>query len=87
MPDFDVPPITERSPLPEDLLHFYDSYTEFHDYCAFLCDAWAGMANERDQLDDDTLRGLRQFSTEIKYRSSTLKEVLNRICEKSRKLA
>ena len=84
MPDFDTPPVTETSPLPEDLLHFYDSYTEFHDYCAFLCDAWAGMANDRDQLDEDTLRGLRHFAMEVKHRSSTLKTALNLICNKSR---
>lgn len=84
MPDFDTPPITETSALPEDLLHFYDSYAEFHDYCAFLCDAWAGMANERDQLDEDTLRGLRHFAMEVKHRSSTLKTALNLLCSKSR---
>lgn len=74
---------TEENILALDLLHFYDEFVEFHDYCAFLCDAFSCLATEEDGLDDSTAMGLIRFSGWMKHRVENLKQELKQIQERS----
>ena len=76
-------PVTEESSLSHDLLHLYDEVTEFNDYCAFLCDAFACLAVEEDCMDASTAQGLSQLSHWMKRRMEALKLKLKKIQEKS----
>ena len=68
--------------LATDILLFYDEFVEFHDYCAFLCDAFAYFASD-DQVDVNTAMGVSRFSHYIKHRALKLKQELKLIQERS----
>lgn len=73
-----------RQSLARDLLHFYDEFAEFNDYCVFLCDAVACLVTEDDILDTATSQGIGRYSGWIKHRVQALKQELGKIQEKSR---
>ena len=76
-------PKTQETSLATDLLHFYDEFVEFHDYCAFLCDAFACLATEEDYLDASTAMGVSRFSHWVKRRTHMLKQELKQIQERA----
>ncbi|MEE8058276.1 MAG: hypothetical protein V3T17_10635, partial [Pseudomonadales bacterium] len=67
--------------LKTDLLLFYDNFVEFHDYCSFMCDAFASLALGEDGLDTSTATGACRFCHWIKHPIQQLKEDLKRIHE------
>ena len=74
---------TTKISLERDLLHFYDSYIEFHDHCSFLCDAFAGLTIEEDFLDSSTAMGVSRYSHWVKRKAQELKQDLQKIHEKA----
>ena len=72
-----------KMPLKTDLLHFYDEFVEFHDYCSFMCEAFSSLATEEDNLDTSTAMGASRFCHWIKRRMQELKEDLKKIHEKA----
>ena len=76
-------PKPRKASLAKDLVQFYDEFAEFHDYCAFLCDAVACLAADEDGLDPSTRMGVQRYSQWLKQRVQELKQELRRIQEKS----
>ena len=72
-----------KTPLNTDLLHFYDEFAEFHDYCSFMCEAFASLATEENFLDTGTAMGASRFCHWIKRRMQELKGDLKKIHEKA----
>lgn len=74
---------SRKASLARDLVRFYDEFAEFHDYCAFLCDAFASLAADEDGLDPSTALGVSRCSQCLKCRAQALKHDLRRIQELS----
>ncbi|GEM_PF-690370 len=66
-----------------DLLHFYEDFVEFHDYCALLCDSFISFYVDGRELDINTAEGIKRYANWMKYRSQVLKAELRYIQEKS----
>lgn len=64
-----------------ELLAFYDEFSEFNDYCAFLCDAFASVATVERELDDASAQGLKRSAQWMKERMEYLKTELKVIQE------
>lgn len=73
----------ERTPLAADLVNLYDRFVEFHDYCAFYCDAVACLAADTDGMDPDTVMGMQRQSQWLKHRVHRLKQDLKHVQERS----
>lgn len=69
--------------LNTDLMHFYDNFAEFHDYCAFMCDALASLATGDKPFDTSSALGASRYCHWLKYRVGILKEDLKEIHEKA----
>ena len=52
-----------------ELVEFCDKFTEFHDYCAFLCDSFSGLAAKKEPIDTATANGVTLFADWMKYRA------------------
>ena len=70
-----------KTPLYTDLLLFYDEFVEFHDYCSFMCEAFASLATEENYLDTSTAMGASRFCHWTKRRMQELKGDLKNIHE------
>ena len=66
-----------------DLVRLVDEFADFHDHCAFMCDAFASMAGDEDGLDPSTAEGVRRYSEWLKHRAQVLKQELRRVQEES----
>lgn len=62
--------------LSEALLKLYDDMAEFTDCCAFICAAFAALAEEEGALDASTREGIRCLSSWMRERMTELKEEL-----------
>jgi hypothetical protein len=81
-------PVDPNSPLSRDILHLYDEFVEFNDYCAFLCDAFASVISDEEHmefLDQASVQGFGRCSHWMKFRMNELKGRLKLIHEKSRR--
>lgn len=78
-----MPNKSSKLPLKTDLLHFYEEFVEFQDYCSFMCEAFASLAAEENYLDTSTAMGASRFCHWIKRRMHELKGDLKRIHEKA----
>lgn len=69
----------EKTPdkLTVRLLNFYDNFSEFNDYCAFLCDAFASVATQPGDLEDCSAHGLKRSAQWMKERMGMLKADLD----------
>ena len=72
-----------KIPLKTDLLHFYDEFVEFQDYCSFMCEAFASLATEENYLDTSTAMGASRFCQWMKRRMQELRGDLKKIHEKA----
>ena len=62
-----------------NLINLYDEFTEFNDYCSFLCDAFACIISQEEVIDEDTIKGLSRCSSWMKQRVKEIKAELNEI--------
>lgn len=79
-------PANQESPLSMDILHFYDEFVEFNDYCAFLCDAFASVVSNDEYeefMGQASIQGFGRCSHWMKFRMQELKGKLKLIQEKS----
>lgn len=72
-----------KTPLRTDILHFYDEFVEFQDYCSFMCEAFASLAAEEHYMDTSSAMGASRFCYWIKRRMQELKGDLKKIHEKA----
>ena len=66
-----------------DLVQLFDQFVDFHDHCAFMCDAFACIAADEDGLDPSTVEGVRRYTEWLKRRAHGLKQDFRRIQERS----
>ena len=71
--------VAEIGTIAEKLLDFYDEFSEFHDYCAFLCDSFSCLASKSESIETNTANGAILFTDWMKYRAQLLKVELNDI--------
>ncbi|WDE03592.1 hypothetical protein SG34_019700 [Thalassomonas viridans] len=60
------------------LVDLTDDFSKFHQECAFLCDAFAAVAQEPECISEETSEGIRHMSYWLKYQA---KEYYQRIDE------
>lgn len=70
-----------------ELLEFYDEFSDFHDYCAFLCDSFSCLASRNEPVETNTANGVMLFADWMKYRAQRLKVELNDIRRELHKAA
>ena len=63
------------------LLNYYDEFSEFTEDCAFLCDAFACLADNQEILDPCTIHGLERHAYGLKQRTKEFREKLKKIRE------
>ncbi|WDE05830.1 hypothetical protein SG34_002530 [Thalassomonas viridans] len=49
-----------------DLIDLTDDFSQFHQECAFLCDAFAAVAQEPECISEETSEGIRHLSYWLK---------------------
>ena len=74
----------QRKELARSLVKLYDEFADFHDHCAFFCDAYSCLAAEDEFLNPDTTSGVRLHGEWLKRRVGKFKQELGRIHELSR---
>ena len=79
--------VAEIGTIAEKLLDFYDEFSEFHDYCAFLCDSFSCLAIKSEPIEMNTANGAILFTDWMKYRVQLLKVELNDIRKELNKFA
>ncbi|WDE08553.1 hypothetical protein SG34_032025 [Thalassomonas viridans] len=57
----------EQKPIASELLALTDDFAEFSADCAFLCDAFAVIAEEQEDISDYTSYGVRRCSDYTSY--------------------
>jgi hypothetical protein len=77
--------LTEDSLLLQDLLEYYDELADFHDSCAFFCDALAALLASSTEFERSTVEGVTSFSMHMKERASELKNAFRLIHERFNK--
>ena len=75
---------TEYETLSQEILTLYDDFTQFHDQCSFLCDAFASLAVRNEALDGYSAQGLGQCAVWMKFRVREFQERLGKLHDKSR---
>lgn len=70
-----------NAPLSLALLRHYDEFAQFHEDCAFFCDALIGLVNHHEILDPNTIHGLEHYTHWLKSRAQQLKDDLKQIRE------
>jgi len=65
--------------LSQALLNYYDEFANFNEDCAFLCDAFACLADNYEVLDEYSIHGLARNAHWLKQRTKELKERLKQI--------
>ncbi|WDE07542.1 hypothetical protein SG34_012040 [Thalassomonas viridans] len=79
--------MSESTPTPQNeadrrkaqlsaLVDLTDDFSKFHQECAFLCDAFAAVAQEPECISEETSEGIRHMSYWLKYQA---KEYYQRI--------
>ncbi len=68
-----------------ELVELYDSFTEFNDYCAFLCDAVSCLFADAMESEPDahTVMGLKRHCSDLKARAETLETMLHAFYQQS----
>lgn len=63
------------------LLAVQDEFIEFHDYCAFLCDAIEHLlsGSENEKIDTFTVMGLKRQCADLKESSRKLGSELSKL--------
>lgn len=70
--------------LSNEILGLYDEFAEFHEQCAFLCDAFSAIAHHRQlEMDIYCANGLELHANWLKRRVAELKARLQSIHEMS----
>lgn len=57
----------------QELLMFYDDFTDLQDSCAFFCDAVTCLLEAETGLDASTMKGVKSYSDRIKRLGGELK--------------
>ena len=78
-----VQSMSQDAALTADLVQLFDEFVDFHDHCAFMCDAFACLAADEDGLDPSTVEGVRRYTEWLKHRAHALKQEFRRIQEES----
>ena len=76
--------VTEHETLSQEILALYDEFTQFHDQCSFLCDAFASLAAQIDAPDRFSAQGLGQYAEWMKLQIREYQNRLQKIQERSR---
>jgi len=84
MSEIEDQPVTEELSLSIDILRLYDEFSEFNDRCSFLCDAFAGIVANHEEIDENTIHGCSLYSNWLKQQIGYYNTKLRRIQEKSR---
>ena len=79
MDDIENNPEDAAQSLSMALLQYYDDFTDFNEDCAFLCDAFASLAANSENMDQYSIRGLQRSAYWLKRRVAELKENLKQI--------
>ncbi|WDE03453.1 hypothetical protein SG34_018915 [Thalassomonas viridans] len=72
--------MSESTPTPQNetarrkaqlsvLVDLTDDFCKFHQECAFLCDAFAAVAQEPECITEETSEGIRHMSYWLKYQA------------------
>ena len=80
---FDSQKNQPKDSMATNMLNTYDEFTEFNDYCSFLCDAFASIVSQEEIIDEDTIRGLRRCSSWMKHRAQEIKAELKEIQQRA----
>ncbi len=80
---FEKNTLDQKEALSSQLLAFYDDFSEFNDYLAFLCDAFASVSSIDGGPDDNSLHGMKRSAQWMKERMEQLKNELQVIQENS----
>lgn len=75
---------TPASSLSEDLVQFYNDFSEFNEYHAFYCEAFAGVVSVDELMDSSTVHGIYRCTRWIRLRMEEFKARLEVIERKSR---
>ncbi|WDE04932.1 hypothetical protein SG34_027110 [Thalassomonas viridans] len=51
------------------LVDLTDDFSKFHEECAFLCDAFAAVAQEPECISEETSEGIRHMSYWLKHQA------------------
>ncbi len=68
-----------------DLINLCDELSEFNDYCAFLCDAYASIVfrSQDEEIGISTVRGVAHTCTWMKLRMEEINTHLRKFQERS----
>ncbi len=74
---------SKNTPLPNEIVDFYDKLEEFNDYCSFFCDAMSSLYTETTDCEPDihTIMGARRHCHWIKSTAEELKIEMDKIQE------
>jgi hypothetical protein len=64
-----------------EVVRLYDELTEFSDQCAFLCDAFAAIPAQQEDIASETISGISYYSHWLKTRLLEIKNELRKIHE------
>jgi len=65
--------------LSQEILTLYDDFSEFHDQCSFLCDAFASITAQDETLDSYSAQGLGRSACWMKLRVREFRKRLHEI--------
>lgn len=69
----------QQPSLPLALIQHYDDFADFADNCAFLCDAFASLTGNYQNLDECSIHGLERKTNWLKKRTYEIKANLKKI--------
>ena len=68
------------------VVRLYDEFTQFSDQCAFLCDAFAAIPAQQEEIEIETIGGIEFYSRWLKTRLLEIKKELRKIHEQLREI-
>ena len=74
-------PVIKQDALNRELVLLYDEFTDFHDRCSFLCDAFACIVANHEYVDENTINGFDHYSNWLKQQLAVFKAKLKHIHE------
>ena len=75
------PEPTTEDILSSEILILHDDLTDFSNRCSFLCDAFVGIVDGNENIDQTTVDGLSHYAGWIKSNLIAFKDRLNEIHE------
>ena len=75
----EVATTTKEAEISLELVQYCDDFADFNEDCAFLCDAFACLAANNEDLDERSIRGLERHAYSLKQRVGEFKERLTQL--------